>query len=646
MTSDWSVFLGNISTLVNDLIYSVIEPVSENVELIQKIFIAGKNPAANFNIGILGDLATIFSDIKYLSSVISGEATLKTVTTFNENNDTVSDALYNFSDIITSLVECVIYNLIDNKSDIDTIAVLASTTNDNIKLAAFESVYNIITDTNYLMKTISEFEEADVNAMLNNISKFGNIFDALIVNVVAKLVANQEYVNSVVEDMDVNKDLKLKPINDISAIINDVYTIIGKLSDDITILGLLKAFKFNTFSTNVTNFKNVFNTILNDVVLPIVRYNSQLTKFIQLQGASTVEEQLYKCAVFNDIYTVIDDVTTFNEKIRDLDYLKLKYADVIIKTSQDLHNVINNLYNHIIDPALNYHEKISLLYTTPGVREQGDAKFYTGVISDIYGVIKDVNDLVELVNTSVNEDISTFGEGLTVLGNGLMCVVKALNEYTYNEGFAKGTEQIDKFIKNTVNQIDIEKIDRLISLTTSLNNLADKTTNLDELTKAIAEDLTLSLEELTKRMDESKQVIQLSEQIQQKRYQIITKVVSEMRGIMNEPIEVVISVKDQGSNTTGSQTPSDNPSEKKSSTADAPAGDKIGGQQDQQGGKQGGQQGGQQGGKQGGKQGGRDTKPTSQTSSERTLNDLKNRLDTVEADVANLKSNTQGGLAR
>jgi hypothetical protein len=174
---------------------------------------------------------------------------------------------------------------------------------------------------------MSAFTEADTNAMLNNITKFGNVFDALVINVVNKLVANKQYIDTVLENVNVDStELKLKPIEDLSTIINDVNTLIDKLSSGDIITGLLKAFSFDTFSTNVTNFKNIFNTILSDVVLPIVQYNTQLTKFIQLKGASkgasAVEEQLYECAIFNDIYTIVNDVSTItHNKLNDKLYI-------------------------------------------------------------------------------------------------------------------------------------------------------------------------------------------------------------------------------------------------------------------------------------------------------------------------------------
>ena len=642
-TSNWTTFLGNMATLINDLAYSIVEPVSENVKAIQKLFIKGKTTDTGYNIGIFGDLGTIYGDLAKLGGIYGNKETINSLKSFNDNINTIDKTLANFSYIFTTLVDEIIYNLIDNKQVIDTISSSVSN-NTNMKLSTFESIYNIVSDIDYILKTISAFEEIDTNVVLNNITSFGNIFDSLIINVIDKLIDNKQYIDSVVADMNINNELKLKPIEDLSAIINDVNTIISKLSDDISILGLIKAFKFDTFATNITNFKDIFNCVLNSVIVPVVKYNNQLVSFIQLTSTLQSEDNLYKCAVFNDIYTIIKDVLTFTEGIGNLDDFNLKGVDIIIKTTKDLYNIINSLVTYIVNPALTYHEKISLLYTRPGVRPQDNTIFYTGVISDIYGVIKDVNNLVNLVNTQVNEDISSFGEGLTVLGNGLMCVIKALNEYEYNEGFAKGTDQLDRFIKNTVNQIDIEKIDRLISLTTSLNNLADKTTNLDELTKAIAEDLTTSLDELTKRMDESKQVIQLSEQIQQKRYQIITKVISEMRNIVNKPIDVIISVKD---NETSSEEGSiQNTGQQNTQGTNSASG---GGAQNTnlQGG--GGNNAGNNGYENGKSQnnsplGSKQDKRFSGKRSDRTLTELSNRLDAVETDVNNLKKKGQGSI--
>ena len=629
LNSNWTTFLGNISTLISDLTFSIVDPVSENIEAIQKLFIKGKSSDNEYKIGILGDLVTIYGDLAKIGEIYGNEKTISSLKSFNDNINTIDETLTNFSDIFTTLIDNVIVNLIDNKQSIDMVSSSGSNSNNtNTKLSTFESIYNIFSDTNYILKTISEFNEVDTNTVLNNITSFGNIFDAIVINVVSKLVANKQYIDTVVADMSSNNELKLKSTEELSAIITDVNTIISKLSEDISLFGFIKEFKFDTFAKNITNFRDIFTSVLNGVIIPVIKYNNQLFSFIQLTSTTQSENNLYKCAVFNDIYTIVKDVYTFTEKLGDLDDFKLKGVDIIVKTTRDLYNIISSLVNYIVDPALTYHEKISLLYTKPGVRPQDKVIFYTGVISDIYGVIKDVNDLVNLTNNTVH-DISSFGEGLTILGDGLMCVIEALNKYEYKEGFAKGTEQLNKFIKNTVNQIDIEKIDRLISLTTSLNNLADKTTNLDELTKAIADDLTTALEELTKRMDESKQVIQLSEQIQQKRYQIITQVVSEMRNIVSEPIDVIISVKNQtettpesrqsgtnGGKETPGQSNGDDPKEVTSSNNGRPD-DNSDQKQD---------------------------KRSSGKRSGRTLTELSKRLDDVEKDVNNLKKKGQGSI--
>ena len=77
-----------------------------------------------------------------------------------------------------------------------------------MKLSTFESIYNIVSDIDYILKTISTFEEIDANVVLNNITSFGNIFDALIINVIDKLIDNKQYIDSVVADMNINNELK------------------------------------------------------------------------------------------------------------------------------------------------------------------------------------------------------------------------------------------------------------------------------------------------------------------------------------------------------------------------------------------------------------------------------------------------------
>jgi hypothetical protein len=162
-----------------------------------------------------------------------------------------------------------------------------------------------------------------------------------------------------------------------------------------------------------------------------------------------------------------------------------------------------------------------------------------------------VNDVITLVNSynnKINNNDLQLGNILSDLGTGLFNLSVGINNYEEPTKFKTVADEVNKFIKNTVNEIDVEKIDRLISLTASLNNLADKTTNLDTLTNAIADNLTISLNNLVGRMEESKMVIMKSEEIQQKRHQVIAEIIKEMRNVMTNQIDVVISVKDNASN--------------------------------------------------------------------------------------------------
>jgi hypothetical protein len=136
-------------------------------------------------------------------------------------------------------------------------------------------------------------------------------------------------------------------------------------------------------------------------------------------------------------------------------------------------------------------------------------------------------------------------------------------------------------------------------------------------------------------MDESKQVIQLSEEIQQKRYNLITRVIGEMKRIINTPINVEISVKDSdsasdgGGTTPGGSTvpPSDTttPGSAGSATADASTAKVDTPKSDKKAGSKSGA---------GLLTGKSETKAPAADSA--TLKDLANRIRSIESDVSDI----------
>lgn len=554
----------NFETFANALVNTINNVLVPNTDVIKSII------STDNTVKVLRNINTVSSELIAVAQTIGNTDNNEA---FN-NLSNINSGITTLSSVLNNIIENIIKPLNQHGAEIEKIFEFGSKSlvtkesksifgifktkqkSVEFKIGLFADILNIVKDITTFSNELSSFEIENnemTEALTNSILTVVEIIAALMGENNDGVLPMLNTFESSSKLTSINKSAlnqkhgyEIGIFNDIAAIIKDSV----KLAKYI-----------NKYIEEVELDENVYTQtpidIVNDIIESIVEsfdgiddYNALFTKlFVKPINAESTDK--FKIGLFGDIKTIFDDIYNFSQTIQTPD-------DDFNKSLFSIYNAINNLYSYVLNgqisdkfmlPLYSMTETIKLFYGYTAIRENNEG-FITGLVSDVYGIIKDIDTLTSLVNKSSNitdDNFSSLGEGLTVLGDGLVCILQALSDFEYKEDFTKATNQIDKFIKNTVNKIDVEKIDRLISLTTSLNNLADKTTNLDELTKAIAEDLTLALDALTQRMDESKRVIQLSEDIQNKRHKIIASVISEMRSIMNKPIDVKISVDENAS---------------------------------------------------------------------------------------------------
>ena len=105
--------------------------------------------------------------------------------------------------------------------------------------------------------------------------------------------------------------------------------------------------------------------------------------------------------------------------------------------------------------------------------------------------------------------------------------------------FSGQTAQVDKFVK-VVNSVKLANLQNLNTFVKSLNELARRMGNLDKLTDAISNRLSVVLKELVNRLIESKKTIELSNVMHEERKKFINNSVQTIREIMNKPMVVEI----------------------------------------------------------------------------------------------------------
>lgn len=148
---------------------------------------------------------------------------------------------------------------------------------------------------------------------------------------------------------------------------------------------------------------------------------------------------------------------------------------------------------------------------------------------------EDINRIVEVAEYSKG----TGDEGYEYVSKGIREVDESISKISDTSKFAQHTSVLEKYVR-TVNSINMSRVDKLINMTNSMNYLAFKLGNIDDLTKVLAENMTEVLSKLSEELAVSRDTIERAEEIQAKRHKLIEKSISSVKKIMNDPLRIEI----------------------------------------------------------------------------------------------------------
>ena len=170
------------------------------------------------------------------------------------------------------------------------------------------------------------------------------------------------------------------------------------------------------------------------------------------------------------------------------------------------------------------------------------------------------NALNELIDTSIKAagvQQGTFDS----LVNGIISINISLNSINVRSYamFKLQNVELAKFVK-TINAIQPKNITNLNKFVTSLNELAKRLGNLDNLTDAIANRLSVVLEELVSQLVHAETTIMEADKIQERRHELIKNAVAEVSTLMQQPMVVEVqNVSPSEPETPTNNSPSNNP---------------------------------------------------------------------------------------
>lgn len=106
--------------------------------------------------------------------------------------------------------------------------------------------------------------------------------------------------------------------------------------------------------------------------------------------------------------------------------------------------------------------------------------------------------------------------------------------------FNQNTEILKKYV-NTINSVDVSRLNTMNSLVNGLNKLANQWPDMGALTNALVEKLTPALNNLVDRLEQAAKTIEKSDESQDKRQKKIDSTISAIKEVMANPINVLVS---------------------------------------------------------------------------------------------------------
>ena len=159
---------------------------------------------------------------------------------------------------------------------------------------------------------------------------------------------------------------------------------------------------------------------------------------------------------------------------------------------------------------------------------------FSGIPEAVKSYIAGVDELVKL-HPELPTDTSKF----TTLGASINSLSGNIAGVRYSEAFSKETEDLSKFVKN-VNSIDLSRVSKMMSLIDSINTLSGKFNNLDKFTESIAHQMAETFTALADEINKSTEIINKAEKLHNDRRENISKLVKEVKEVMETGLDVTI----------------------------------------------------------------------------------------------------------
>ena len=282
--------------------------------------------------------------------------------------------------------------------------------------------------------------------------------------------------------------------------------------------------------------------------------NNVANNFVELSN-----KLLDKTQLANLKTKIIDSLTVFNDKeIKDAfetDISKRKISNIkylfgttskmlldICKVYNKLPKNINELNQNISSLIGTYLGLIETIITNITPQSDNIKNIFDedGVLDLTYNFLK---KSVKLIDEYDDQDkYNIFADGIAKI------YIETIGKITKNDEFYKHTETLKTYVE-TINSIDISKVDKLTNLTDSLNEFGNRFEDMGSFVRAISVDLTTVLNHLADKMTEAKETIKNADKLNEKRKNSINESVTRITELMKQ--KLIVNIENTSNNSTG-----------------------------------------------------------------------------------------------
>lgn len=356
----------------------------------------------------------------------------------------------------------------------------------------------------------------------------GMFYDSPAMNAAEAMKNMGDALNSTIDAITKISEIKTE---DLSSKIDTMKANIQK-----AITSVLEVFKIftNTKDTGIEKeaVKSGFKGFINDAAKffggegKVFETNGSIAQYIN----DNIDEIKDAGDAIENITSVISSIISSLSKVGESNNQLKKYKDLFDDSSD---TKLSTVFAKIMTQLVGVHNSISYQFGNTDLDDRIKKTTELNTLVNLY--VDNLNAVVKLGKLA--ED--TGGEGYNVLRDGILSIYSATSQLKDTITFSQHAQKLQQYVE-AINSIKLDKLSSLKGFVESINELSQRLGNLDGLTDAIANKLSVVLFELVSQLRKAEATIENAHILQDKRKKLMEQSIDKMKNILNQHMIVEI----------------------------------------------------------------------------------------------------------